>query len=116
MKNLALIIAVAFFASISSFGQNKSELKGPAFKNYKPWKNESKPKTVYSATEKKQLTGPAYKNQKPWEKSSEKAKYVAVNIGSERSKLEGPAYKNHKPWRNDDEKDNSNSYIAKNEE
>ena len=52
-----------------------------------------------SVNKKKSLTGPAYKNYKPWRDTS-KAEAVVVNTsGHERQKLTGPAYKNYKPWR-----------------
>ena len=98
-----------------AFAQKRSDLTGPAYKNYKPWQNDSKPAPVYSVAKKEQLQGPAFKNQKVWEKKPSKANYTAVNFGSERSNLQGPAYKNFKPWRKNDEKDNSETYIAKND-
>ncbi|WP_435135620.1 hypothetical protein [Formosa sp. A9] len=99
MKNIALILALVFIASTAAFAQDRSELTGPAYKNYKPGKSDSKPTLVYAVSNKKELTGPAYKNQKPWKNTSEKT-YSTIAFGSERSKLSGHEYKNYKPWKN----------------
>lgn len=104
MKKVALILGF-FVVSFGAFAQKESNLKrsdlqGPAYKNYKPWKHKTVPITIYSINKKKSLTGPAYKNYKPWRDNS-KVEAVAVNTsGNERQKLTGPAYKNYKPWKN----------------
>ncbi|MEL0455304.1 hypothetical protein WJN01_03605 [Flavobacteriaceae bacterium SZ-1-7] len=113
MKNLALILAVAFFTSISSFGQERSELTGPAYKNYKPWKNKTKTKNMYTSNSKESLTGPEYKNHKPWAKTSE-AEYTQVASNNERANLTGPEYKNYKPWKNDKEEESVSTEVANN--
>tara|TARA_R110001583_G_scaffold19104_3_gene75204 strand:+ start:2053 stop:2376 length:324 start_codon:yes stop_codon:yes gene_type:complete len=103
MKKAALILGF-LVVSFGVFAQEKSDLKrsdlkGPAYKNYKPWKHKTTPIKIYSVNKKKSLTGPAYKNYKPWRDTS-KAEAVVVNTsGHERQKLTGPAYKNYKPWR-----------------
>ena len=97
MRNLILCL-VAALMSIGLMAQNRSELKGPAYKNYKPWLNKTEPVVVYTLEKQEKLIGPAYKNRKPWDEKGE-VKYTAVVFGSERSKLRGPAYKNYKPWR-----------------
>jgi hypothetical protein len=102
MKKVALILGV-LLVSFGALAQEKSDLKrsdlkGPAYKNYKPWKHETTPVKIYSLNKKKSLSGPAYKNYKPWRDNS-KSEAVVVNTGSERQKLTGPAYKNYKPWR-----------------
>lgn len=114
MKNIAIILALIFVASTSAFAQKRSDLSGPAYKNYKPGKQKSEPVPVYTVTKEEKLTGPAYKNRKPWESTSDKT-YIKVAFGSERSKLTGPAHKNYKPWRDSNESEDT-SYVAKNEE
>lgn len=99
MKSITLILALIFISSTAAFAQKRSDLTGPAYKNQKPWKNNSKTTNLYAETNKEQLKGPAYKNQKPGETSSE-ATYAVVELGSERSKLDGHEYKNYKPWEN----------------
>ncbi|WP_242083635.1 hypothetical protein [Aestuariivivens sediminis] len=96
MRNLVLFLTLSL-VSYGVMAQKRSELRGPAYKNYKPWLNKSEPLTVYSFSKKENLTGPAFKNQKPWNKNKT-VKYTSVVVGSERSKLMGPAYKNYKPW------------------
>ncbi len=103
MKNIALILGVAL-VSFGTFAQEqsnvkRSDLQGPAYKNYKPWKHQTEPTILYTTNRKKSLTRPAYKNYKPWEDTSE-VEVVAVNMsGHERQKLTGPAYKNYKSWK-----------------
>lgn len=98
MKKIIFTLAFALI-SVGVFAQQKrSDLKGPAYKNYKPWLHKSEPVVIYAEVSKTKLTGPAYKNQKPWKDTSDKV-YVPIVYGSERSKLKGPAYKNYKPWK-----------------
>jgi len=102
MKKVAIILGF-LVVSFGALAQDKSDVKrsdlqGPAYKNYKPWKHETTPVKIYSVNKKKSLTGPAYKNYKPW-KDTSKVEMVVVSTGSERQKLTGPAYKNYKPWK-----------------
>ncbi|AJR04768.1 hypothetical protein [Siansivirga zeaxanthinifaciens] len=97
MKNLILAVLVVFISS-SVFAQKRSDFKGPAYKNYKPWLHKNEVSLVYTTSQKSNLTSYEYKNYKPWQDDS-KVKYTAITFGSERSKLRGPAYKNYKPWR-----------------
>lgn len=103
MKKGALVLGL-FFISLCAFSQEKSNVKrtdlmGPAYKNYKPWKYKTIPVTVYSVKRKESLLGPEYKNHKPWADTNV-AEYVAISVGNnERLKLKGPAYKNYKPWK-----------------
>ena len=100
MKKLILTLAV-LLVSFAGFSQNRNDLKGPAYKNYKPWLHKSEPVKVYSINPEAKLTGPAYKNKKHWNRNTE-TKKTLITFGSERSKLTGPAYKNFKPWRKND--------------
>lgn len=102
MKKLIAILIIGT-VSFSVTAQKRNELQGPAYKNYKPWKHDTQPVTVYSVNKKEILTGPKRKNQKAWDKSVV-ASYTPISFGSERAKLQGPAYKNYKPWRKDSEK------------
>jgi len=104
MKKVVLILGF-LFVSVGVFGQQnekenirRNELRGPAYKNYKPWKHDVSPTIVYTDNRKKGLTGPAYKNYKPWKDTTE-IKRTKVQFGNERQKLRGPAYKNYKPWK-----------------
>ncbi|WP_136482792.1 hypothetical protein [Cognatitamlana onchidii] len=99
MKKLAVLLAL-MFVSITSFAQKRSDLRGPQYKNYKPWKHDTKSTPLYTSNTKEGLKGPEYKNYKPWKNKGE-AKYqeVATTV-NERAKLTGPKYKNYKPWRN----------------
>ncbi|MFB9108456.1 hypothetical protein [Flavobacterium gyeonganense] len=102
MKNIALILGVLFI-SFGAFAQEKpnvkqSDLKGPAFKNYKVWEHETVPTKIYAENNKTSLQGPAYKNDQPV-RETPKENLAEVKIGnSERQKLTGPAYKNFGPW------------------
>ncbi|CAD0009520.1 thioredoxin domain-containing protein [Flavobacterium chungangense] len=102
MKNIVFILGV-LLVSFSGFAQEEptilkqSDLKGPAYKNYKFWKHETVPTKIYSENNKQSLQGPAFKNAQPV--NTPKVDLVEVKIGgSEKQKLTGPAYKNHGPW------------------
>lgn len=102
MKNIAFILGVLLisFSAVAQQENNvkQSDLKGPAYKNYKHWMHKTEAVKVYSENNKKSLQGPAYKNQKLGNNNVEKD-LVEVKIGgSESQKLTGPAYKNHGPW------------------
>lgn len=109
MKNIALILGflVISCTAVAQEESNvkQSELKGPAFKNYKSWMHKTVPTKIYSENNKISLQGSAYKNAQPWRNTSKKD-LVEVKIGgSERQKLTGPAYKNYQPWRNTSNQD-----------
>lgn len=109
MKKVALILGL-FLISFGITAQERdtaqkksitkrSDLKGPAYKNYKPWQYKTQSIALYTNNSKKSLIGPEYKNYKPWKDTSKKEE-VLVKIGNnERQKLKGPAYKNYKPWK-----------------
>lgn len=109
MKKIALILGFLVI-SLNAFAQEQtnmkqSDLKGPAYKNYKHWMHKATPTKIYSESNKVALQGPAYKNQQAL-KNTEKGNLVAVKIGgSERQKLTGPAYKNYQPWRDSSKQD-----------
>lgn len=102
MKKVSLILG--FLAiSCSLFAQEgknvkRSDLKGPAYKNYQVWMDKSEPVMIYSEINKEPLQGPAYKNQQTTA-ITPKENLVLVKIGgNERQKLTGPEYKNFGPW------------------
>lgn len=103
MKKVAFILGF-LIVSFGSFAQEKknvkrSDLRGPAYKNYKPGKHKTIAPAIYSVNRKKSLRGPAFKNYKPW-RDTTKVETVLINTGgTERQKLRGPAYKNYKPWK-----------------
>ena len=100
MKKVVLtfgFLLVAFGAFAQKEYTKRSDLQGPAYKNYKPWKHTLEPTKVYTVKKDEKLTGPAYKNYKPFTKASKK-EYVAIKVGAyERQHLTGPAYKNYVP-------------------
>lgn len=101
--NKATLILGLFLFSFSAVAQEQSnvkqsDLKGPAYKNYKSWMHKTVPTKIYSENNKTSLQGPAYKNHQGW-KDTSKQELVEVNIGgNDKQKLTGPAYKNHGPW------------------
>ncbi|MWB94196.1 hypothetical protein GON26_07465 [Flavobacterium sp. GA093] len=102
MKNIVLVLGVLLF-SFGAFAQEEkpnvkqSDLKGPAFKNYKHWEHETVAVKIYSEENKTALQGPAFKNQQPVVTPKENLVQVKIG-GSEKQKLTGPAYKNYGPW------------------
>lgn len=104
MKKIALILGFLVI-SFNGFAQEKNEvkqsdLKGPAFKNFKSWMHKAVPTKIYSESNKVTLQGPAYKNQKPGKITSKENLVLVQTTGSERQKLTGPEFKNHGPWNN----------------
>lgn len=104
MRKLIIFLIIVFL-SVKGFAQEKANvkrnnLKGPAYKNYKPWLHKTKPVTIYIKKNKVKLMGPAFKNRKVWN-TDKNTEYVAINItGSKRQKLTGPSYKNYKYSKN----------------
>ncbi|MDP4681074.1 MAG: hypothetical protein NWS46_12000, partial [Cyclobacteriaceae bacterium] len=91
---------IALFVTIGSVvAQVTKDLKGPAAKNYKPWKDKNKEASVnvVSILSKKELKGPEAKNYKPWKDKNNRA--PGVKISEAKPKLKGPAAKNYKPWK-----------------
>lgn len=101
MKKAALILPIILLFVSVGFGQAKNDLKGPAAKNYKPWKDKNKSHATLVTSDKsnKKLMGPEAKNQKAW-KNNEQDESVIVATTSGKKKLMGPAAKNHKVWKN----------------
>lgn len=94
MKKIAFILTLGLLVSIGASAQ-KTNLKGPAYKNRKPWKNPT-PTTLVFTKSGETLKGPAAKNATPLQrKQGEK---VLVAVGNDGPKLKGPEYKNRKPW------------------
>ncbi|UXP31652.1 hypothetical protein N6H18_14985 [Reichenbachiella agarivorans] len=98
MKTIIITLALVLVASFS-FAQGRNGLKGPAAKNYKPWKDKEKTETTISMKSKdaERVQGPTAKNQKAWDKKN-KEEYTEVTLVSNRKNLKGPAAKNHKVW------------------
>ncbi|WP_282122560.1 hypothetical protein [Algibacter mikhailovii] len=99
MRKLAVLLAFTFI-TITAFGQKRSDLQGPKYKNYKSWQDKTKVEPAFSSNSKKGLTGPEYKNYKSWKNSKEEIEYQQVVSVNKRANLTGPKYKNFKPWQN----------------
>lgn len=99
MKYLIGMVIVMFVVVGSIGAQVPKDLKGPAAKNYKPWKDKNKGASVnvVSVSSEKTLKGPEAKNYKPWKNKSTRTS--GVKIGEAKPKLKGPAAKNYKPWK-----------------
>lgn len=103
MKKLFISsLVLALMLSFSVQAQSRTSLKGPAAKNYKPWKDTEQPgvKAVTYAT-KADKKGPVAKNEKVWERTSATSGLIAVET-SYNTKLKGPAAKNKKVWTSND--------------
>ena len=102
MKNVALIFGVlAISFSVSAQEEKnikRSDLKGPAYKNYQVWMDKSAPLKIYSQNTVESLEGPAYKNREQWKGTPKENLVVVKTTGNERQKLTGPDYKNYGPW------------------
>lgn len=98
MKNIMLALGFILISAVT-YGQKRSDFKGPEYKNYKYWENKTEPTAIYIGSAKKGLQGPAYKNYRPNQTDSKAITYRIVNVKSKRQKLMGPAYKNYKIWK-----------------
>ncbi len=94
MKYL-IICTVLTLCCLVSFGQNKSDLKGPAAKNYKPWQDKSIGSPLVTQGEVNKFSGPEAKNVKVWEKSNKNM--IAVKAVANKPK--GYKAKNSKVWK-----------------
>lgn len=102
MKKVVLILGFLFL-SVGALAQQKSDvkqsdLKGPAYKNYKSWMHKTVPVKIYTDNNKQELKGPEYKNYQVARDTSEKDLVLVSTSGDARQKLKGPAYKNYGPW------------------
>lgn len=97
MKSLLFAFAFLTVATVG-FAQNKSDLKGPAAKNYKPWqKSEKAPAIkVYTLETTSKVQGPSAKNKKSWK--VEAKDYQETSLVSTKPKVTGPKAKNTKVW------------------
>lgn len=96
MRKLALILALGFVTSIG-FAQSRNDLKGPAAKNFKPWKNNYPKSTLLVTTSRDNLKGPEAKNYKLHTKENAHYETSRVVMGRKKN-LKGPRAKNAKPW------------------
>jgi hypothetical protein len=95
MKKIMVFLCFFVFGSVA-FAQAPSNLKGPAAKNYKAWKDKAdQAETPFLVSvDKPQLTGPAAKNKKVWQKKDQQSFRQLVSTRS--NDLKGPHYKNRK--------------------
>lgn len=97
MIRFTFMLAAAFLAFNIANAQSHQELKGPAAKNYKPWKEQARTGTLMVKLDATPLKGPAFKNQKKWESEAN-----TVDVPSElvvRERITGPKAKNRIPWK-----------------
>lgn len=94
MKKMAIFLCLMGMAVIG-MAQAPAHLKGPAAKNYKPWKDRTaQPDNMTLVTvEKAELTGPAAKN-RPTHQRQEGQYLQVVSLGKSTPQLMGPQYKN----------------------
>ena len=92
---ISTILSLLLVLGLQAQDTSKKPLKGPAAKNYKPWKD-ANPSTA-KVEPIKRVTGPEAKNKKPWND----AKPSEANV-KPMKRITGPKAKNKKPWRDDD--------------
>lgn len=94
------MFTLAFFFTIFLVNaQAFKDLQGPAAKNYKPWKDNSKKTSAMVNVTPNEKQGPAFKNEKVWEQENEKVQLISIPAREEREF--GPKAKNRKPWKRD---------------
>lgn len=99
MKKIPLFILAFFLTIFVVNAQAFKDLQGPAAKNYKPWKDNSKKTTAMVNVTPNEKQGPEFKNAKAWEPEAEKVALVSRPVQEEREF--GPKAKNRQPWKND---------------
>ena len=80
-----------------TYGQMRSELKGPKAKNYKPWKANKSNTVAVASLDVESVQGPEAKNARVWD-SATKVNTSSAIASSDRSTMKGPKAKNRKPW------------------
>ena len=98
MKRFTILFALGLLITFGANAQ-KSDLKGPEYKNRKLWKNPIEKAEVYTKSG-ESIKGPEAKNATPMERKT--GDKVLVTLGGDDEKLMGPAYKNRKPWESTD--------------
>lgn len=94
MKRYAILFSLGLLITLGANAQ-KSDLKGPEYKNRKPWKNPTPATQVFTKSG-ETLKGPEAKNATPIQRKT--GDKVLVTLGGKDENLMGPAYKNKKPW------------------
>jgi hypothetical protein len=98
MKKIALIFVAFLFTAAITNAQESGELKGPAAKNYKPWKHQTKLSPVMLKVNPSEKTGPEFKNDRIWDKDTDLMAMDKEGKSTERKT--GPEAKNRKLWKN----------------
>lgn len=99
MKKYSVFILAFFFTIVLGNAQAFNDLQGPAAKNYKPWKDNSKKTTAMVNVKPNDKQGPAFKNAKAWELNTAKVPLISKPVLEEREF--GPKAKNRQPWKKD---------------
>ena len=99
MIRFTCMLAAFFLAFNMAYAQSHPIIKGPAAKNYKPWKQQARTGTLVVRVDEKKVKGPFFKNKKPSQGQVNKA--VVTSDLRIREKITGPSAKNKKPWQED---------------
>ncbi|MFY0688542.1 MAG: hypothetical protein JXQ90_15305 [Cyclobacteriaceae bacterium] len=97
MKRYSLLLIAIYFGASMVVAQSRNSLKGPAAKNYKPWKYEQVDKAVYTV-DKEDVKGAAAKNQRAGNQELDTSILIPVVFNNPKQGLKGPMAKNYKPW------------------
>jgi hypothetical protein len=97
MRKFSIILVAVLFGASLATAQSRTSLKGPASKNYKPWKYDHKEAVIFTA-DSENKTGPIVKNEKPWQKELDNAQLIPVIFLNPKQGLMGPLAKNYRPW------------------
>jgi hypothetical protein len=99
MKKIIIpFLILSFFVATTSIAQSRTQLKGPAAKNYKPWQDNSKTSKTYLTHSVEIKQGPEAKNAKVWSKKNKSEEAIVINMTSKPQNLKGPEAKNRTPW------------------
>lgn len=91
---------ILVFAVGMTYGQSRTQLKGPKAKNYKPWKAEKPATAAVASLDVERVQGPKAKNARVWSEENQ-VKETGTLATTNRAKLKGPNAKHRKAWEAD---------------
>ena len=91
---------ILVFAVGMTYGQTRTQLKGPKAKNYKPWKADQPASYAIATLDVERAKGPKAKNARVWSDENQ-VQETGTLATTNRAKLKGPKAKNRNSWEAD---------------
>lgn len=96
-KKLTSTLIIMFCVVAGTMAQERSDLKGPKHKNYKPWQHKQVEKEIVT-TDRSDRKGPEAKNYKPWKVAESEVSAQVIDTKRDKDPIKGPMRKNQKAW------------------